>query len=53
MTEIIKLLIALQADKTILLQISEGNQALAHIRLNSKQAMDIAKQLTELAGLIK
>jgi hypothetical protein len=48
----VKLLVALQADDTILVQISENEKALAFVKLDRAQALDIAKQLQTLAHRI-
>ncbi len=48
----VKLLVALQADDTILVQISEDEKALAHVNLNRQQALDIAEKIKKLAELI-
>ncbi len=49
---VVKLLVALQADDTILVQISEDEKALAFVRLNRDQALDIGKQIIKLAERI-
>ena len=49
---VVKLLVALQADDTILVQISEDEVAKAHVRLDRAQAIDIGKQLLKLAERI-
>jgi hypothetical protein len=49
----VKLLIALKADDTILVQISENEKALAHIALDRVQALAIANEIKTLAERIK
>ena len=48
----VKLLIALEANDTILVQISQDEKNLAHVNLDRKQALDIAAQLDVLAKRI-
>lgn len=48
----VKLLIALQADDTILIQISDNEKALAHVNVDRPQALAIAKDLQNLAHRI-
>jgi hypothetical protein len=48
----VKVLVALEANDTILLQISQDEKALAHINLDRKQALDIAEQIKTLAQRI-
>jgi hypothetical protein len=47
-----KLLVALEANDTILVQISEGEKALGHVNLNRGQALDISEQLRKLANVL-
>lgn len=48
----VKLLIALEANDTILIQISSDEKALAHINLDQRQALDVANQIQTLAQRI-
>ena len=48
----VKLLVALEANDTILLQISEDEKALAHVNLNRDTALGLARQLQTLAHRI-
>lgn len=48
----VKLLVALEANDTILVQISQDEKALAHVNLDRPQAIDISKQLVKLAERI-
>jgi hypothetical protein len=48
----VKLLVALQADDTILVQISENEKALAFVKLDRALALDIARQIQTLAHRI-
>jgi hypothetical protein len=52
-THEMKLLVALEANDTILVQISENEHAIAHVNLDAATAMEVARQLTKLAEKIK
>lgn len=47
------LLVALMPDDLILLQINEGDKALAHVKLTSAEAHKLGTDLMKLASTIK
>jgi uncharacterized protein (UPF0303 family) len=49
----VKLLVALKANDTILIQISEDEKNLAHVSLDRQQALDIAETIKKLAERIQ